>query len=93
MLRGNPVVVCSGSLIYTNICSISGSSSINNLQTLNEKMRTSKPISIITVINQNELPVIQNFVSKTNTKLEYKTEYEGGTLLYFITNYPKTIND
>jgi hypothetical protein len=93
MLRGNTVVVCSGNLIYTNICSISGSSSINDLQVLNEKMRTSKPLSIITVINQNELPVIQDFVSKTNTKLEYMTEYEGGTLLYFITNYPKTIND
>jgi hypothetical protein len=92
VLRGNTVIVCSKNLIYTNICSISGSSSINDLQALNEKMRASKPISIITIINQNELPVIQDFVSKTNTKLEYLTKYEGGTLLYFITNYPKTIN-
>jgi hypothetical protein len=89
ILRGNRVIVCSNSLVYTNICSLSGSSSINDLQTLNKKMLASKPMTIITVINQKEQPIIQDFISKTNTKLESRMEYEGGTILYFITNLPK----
>ena len=92
ILKGNRVIVCSNSLLYTNICSLSGSSSINDLEILNKKILTSRPVTIITIINQKEQPIIQDFIVKTNTKLEYQTKYEGGTLLYYITNFPKTID-
>jgi hypothetical protein len=81
---GNPVVVCSNSLIFTNICSLYGSSSLNDLHMLDKKMNSSRPITLITIINSEEQPIIQSFISGTNTKLEY----QNGKLLYFITHFP-----
>jgi hypothetical protein len=82
--KSKSVIVCSNSLIFTNTCSLYGSYSLNDLHLLREKMPATEPFSIITIINREELPIIQDFISKTNTKLEFRN----GKLLYFITNCP-----